>query len=250
MTETAIENYNPAGGSQAVVIGGHVLAFQEFAKVLAFSDLLPPGLAGKPANVFLALMQGLDLGLRPMQSMNLIDVIKGKPCMNAQGMRGLIIAAGHELNIAEWTDEKCVIEGRRASSTAWREASFTIEQAQKAGLAGDNWKKYPADMLLARATSRLAKAYFADVTNGLSTIEELIDVADGPSVVSPFAVSTVDPEQPVDAAVLAAEVADIEAGIVDVEVVEDEPTLTDEYVCQSCGVPGMHLTEACPEAAA
>lgn len=249
-TETAIENYNPAGGSQAVVIGGHLAAFQEFAKVLAVSELLPKGLHGKPANVLVALMQGLDLGLRPMQAVNLIDVIQGKPCVSAQGMRALITAAGHELNIIEWSDEKCVIDGRRANSTDWRQASFTIEQAQKAGLAGDNWKKYPADMLLARATSRLAKAYFADVTNGLSTIEELIDVADDPRATPPPAASPADPDKPVDAAALAAEVADIEAGIVDAEVVEDEPTLTDAYVCQSCGVPGMHLTEACPEVAA
>jgi len=177
---TALATYDPGAGTQGVVVGNHVLQFQEFAKVLAVSELLPDGLRNKPANVFMALMQGLDLGLRPMQALNLIDVIKGKPAMSAQGMRAQIHAAGHRVRITEWTEERCVILGHRKDwpDDEWVEASFTIEQAKQAGLTGgDNWKKYPADMLLARATTRLAKAYFSDVTNGLSSVEELLDVA-------------------------------------------------------------------------
>lgn len=175
----AIAEYDPGAGTQGVLIGGHLAAFQEFARVIAISDLLPDGLKGKPQNVLMALMQGLDLGLRPMQALNLIDVIKGKPAMSAQGMRAQILAAGHRFRIVEHTDTKCTVAAHRSdwADDEWPEVSFTIEQAKQAGLAGgDNWKKYPADMLLARATTRMAKAYFSDVTNGLNSVEELLDI--------------------------------------------------------------------------
>ena len=163
------------GGTQPIIQGGQVSAYMEFAKTLAVSNLLPLEMRGKPADVFMAVMQGLDLGFRPMQALALIDVIKGKPCVKAEGKRALILAAGHDLRIPEWTDDKCVIEGRRRGDDEWWQASFTREQATQAKLAGDNWAKYPADMLLARATSRLCKAYFADVTNGLATSEDMYE---------------------------------------------------------------------------
>lgn len=181
MTELA--HYEPnTTGSVAIITGGQMDDFVNFAKTLAMSNLLPDALRGKAADVFMALMEGLDLGLRPMQALNLIDVIKGKPALKAEGKRALLQRDGHGFRIVEWSDEKCVVEGCRKGETEWHQASFTKEQAKKAGLTGDNWSKYPADMLLARATSRLCKAYFADVTNGLATSEEVIDETPRPSL--------------------------------------------------------------------
>lgn len=168
-----IELYD--GGTQAIIVGGQMVAYQDFAKAVAVSTLLPAEMRGKPADVLVVVLQGLDLGMRPMQAFGLIDVIKGKPCLKAEGKRALVLAAGHGFRVVEWTDDKCVVEGRRRGTDEWQQATFTREQAKKAGLSGDNWTKYPADMLLARATSRLCKAYFADVTNGLATSEEMFD---------------------------------------------------------------------------
>lgn len=239
---TDLATYDPNAGSQGVVVGEHVQQFVDFAKTLAVSDLLPDGLRGKPGNVFMAIMSGLDLGLRPMQALQLIDVIKGKPCLKAEGMRALILDAGHEINVIEQTDEKCVIEGRRSGSQDWRTMSFTIGQAKAAGLAGDNWKKYPADMLLARATTRLAKAYFADVTNGLSSVEELLDTS--PAAARP---SLGRVAQQRDAA------ANGDGEVVDAVIDEDA---NDEQVrqavlaaaqgaCPECGVTPAHSPAEC-----
>jgi hypothetical protein len=178
---TDVATYNPDGGTQAIIAAGQIGQFQEFAKTVAVSALMSDGLRGKPADILVAVLQGIDLGLRPMQAIGLIDVIKGKPSLSAEGKRALVVAAGHGFRVDEWTDEKCVVSGCRRGTDEWRTASFTIAQAKKAGLAGDNWNKYPADMLLARATSRLCKAYFADVTNGLATTEELLDVPAAPT---------------------------------------------------------------------
>jgi len=52
--------------------------------------------------------------------------------------------------------------------------SFTIEQAQRAGVTGkDNWKKYPEAMLRARCISALARAVYPDVVLGIYETDEL-----------------------------------------------------------------------------
>ena len=172
----AVEKYEPtSAGSMAVVTGGHLQSFQEWAKVVAVAGAIPDALRGKPADVFVTVMHGLDLGLRPMQALNLVYVVKGRPSLSAEGMRSLILDAGHELEI-ESDDKKATVRARRNGSDRWVEASFTVEQAKKAKLSGANWDAYTEDMLVARATVRLARRYFPDVTNGLASAEELLDV--------------------------------------------------------------------------
>lgn len=251
MTSTAVDTYDPAGGTQGVVVGAHVQSFVDFAKTLAVSDLLPDGLRGKPGNVFMAIMQGLDLGLRPMQALQLIDVIKGKPCIKAEGMRALIVSAGHEIRVVELTDEKCVVEGRRKGSDEWVQASFTAAQANTAGLKGDNWTKYRQDMLLARASSRLSKTFFADVINGLASTEDMLDVAPVATKSLGEVAAARDnaqgaPVEPDDdairAAVLAAENGDQEP--LDVEVVDETPNPAAN--CPDCGMPAPDHDSECP----
>jgi len=54
----------------------------------------------------------------------------------------------------------------------------------------------------------------------------------------------------VDSETLAAEVAEAEAAFLSEEAsqdIEDAVVIPEDYACQQCGVPGMHLTEDCPE---
>ena len=45
-------------------------------------------------------------------------------------------------------------------------SAFSIDDAKKAGLAGDNWRKYPRNMLFARAMSNGVKWYCPNVFGG------------------------------------------------------------------------------------
>jgi hypothetical protein len=174
---TEIATFDPTRGSMAAITGGHLVEFQEWAKTIAVGSVIPDALRGKPADVFITVMHGLDLGLRPMQALNLVYVVKGRPSLSAEGMRSLILDAGHELEV-EADDKKATVRAKRKGTDRWVEATFTIEQAKKAKLGGANWDSYPEDMLVARATTRLAKRYFGDVTNGLASMEELLDAPD------------------------------------------------------------------------
>lgn len=179
----SLATYEPTlAGSVDVISAGHVQKFTEFAKTLAVSGMLPDGLRGNPANVFMAIMQGLDLGLRPMQALNLIDVIKGKPGLKPEGMRALIQSAGHEWRDVEVTAEKCVIRARRKGTEYWNEVTYTIEQAKTAGDYAKNaiYKARPEDMLYARCSVRMAKRHFSDVINGLPSVDDLQELAPEP----------------------------------------------------------------------
>jgi hypothetical protein len=67
-------------------------------------------------------------------------------------------------------------------------SSFTIQEAQEAGLLGkDNWKKYPSDMLFARAISRGAKRFAPGIFGGTAvyTADEMGVDHDEDGVIEP-----------------------------------------------------------------
>jgi hypothetical protein len=167
-----------SSGSMTAVVGGHLEQYKTFSHTLAQSGLVPDAIRGKPADVFLIIMAGLDLGLRPMQALQGIYVVKGRPSLSAEMMRGLLARDGHGFGVVVLTENECTVKGRRAGETEWHEASFTIAQATRAKLlSNSNWQTYPEDMLLARATARLCRRFFPDVIGGLQAAEDLLDLA-------------------------------------------------------------------------
>ncbi|WP_231875770.1 hypothetical protein [Gordonia sp. QH-12] len=144
----------------------------EAAKYLAATDFVPAGLQGKPEAVAAAMMKGSELGIDPLDALQNIHVVKGKVGFAAEFMRRRIIEAGHEIRIKESTDTRCVIEGRRKDSEEWQRVTFTADNAKTAGI---DIKAYPADKLVARASSRLCRRVFPDVLGGSLIIEDVID---------------------------------------------------------------------------
>jgi hypothetical protein len=98
--------------------------------------------------------------------------------------------------------------------------SFTTADAQRAGLNGDNWRKYPAAMLRARCLSAICRAVFPDLCLGLYDPDELApEPAPAPS--TPAAERDVTPSAPKVEAVKA-KLAE-RLAVVDAEVVPAEP---------------------------
>lgn len=138
------------------------------------TEFVPQSYRGRPDAVFAAILYGRELGMGPMSSLQQINVIKGKPSLSPEAMRARVFADGHRIETAEYADDRVVLVGTRTNG-ATATVTWTLDDARRAGLGtGDNWKKYPRAMLLARATSELCRLLFPDVISGASyTPEEL-----------------------------------------------------------------------------
>jgi len=153
------------------------------AKRLAESDLLPKILKNKPADVAIILLTGIEFGLQPMAAIRGINVIEGKASMSADLLSGLVQQKVHVceyFRMVTCTDTLATFETKRHGHSEAVKLSYTIEQAQRAGLTGkDNWKKHPADMLAARCISRLSKRVYPDITQGCYVPDEEDEIREG-----------------------------------------------------------------------
>lgn len=148
---------------------------KEQAGMLVKTGFLPSAI--KTAEQAVAIMlKGKELGIPSMYALSNIAVIQGKPVANAELMLALIYRDHGDraiLFLHSGADE-CTIAYRRRSWTEAQSYSFTIEDARKAGLLGNQtWQKYPAAMLRARCVSAVARMAFPDSIGGMYTPEEL-----------------------------------------------------------------------------
>lgn len=204
------------------------------AQRIANTPFVPTAFRGKPESVFAAVLYGEELGLGPMQSLNSIHVIEGKPSMAPELMRALVFKAGHRIDVKVCMNDEVILYGCRADSGSEATVKWTMKDAQNAGLAGRGaWKTYPRAMLLARATSELCRMLFADVVAGLSyTPEEAASIAgsdweevpaEPPVFIGKPTTIPNQPEPPVEAVVETSwEEAFPGSDIVDAEIIEDQ----------------------------
>lgn len=151
----------------------HLNLLWKLARMTTDTEMVPKVLRKRPDAALAVMVYGHELGLRPMTSLREVFIIEGTPSCSAKLMRALIYRAGHELHFVESSSGRCVVEGKRSDGLGSARVAWDIADAQRAGLTGkDVWKKYPRQMLVARATSELARLIFADVTIGY-TPEEL-----------------------------------------------------------------------------
>lgn len=128
---------------------------------------------GEKAGVMMIMLAARELGIPPMQALNGgINIIQGKVEVSARMMSALIRKSGHQITVKDNSHTSCTLLGRRNDTGEILEVSYTLDEAQKAGLikAGGGWAKCPKDMCFARALSRLARQLFSDVI-GIGYIE-------------------------------------------------------------------------------
>lgn len=156
--------------------------------MLVKSALLPPDLRGKEADVIVSVLAGLELGMTPMAALRGVHVVKGKPVLAADSMVGVVLGRGVAEYFAcvEESNTSVTYETKRAGAPHPQRCTWTMEDAQRAGIAGgDNWKKYPRPMLKARCKAMLARDVYPDVLAGCYDDDEGAEIdARAPSVVS------------------------------------------------------------------
>ena len=162
----------------------------DLAKMLASSSMVPKNYAGKPDDTLVAMMMGAELRLNPIQSLQNIAVINGKPSIYGDALLALMQNHPAFGGIKEAFDDAAMT----ASCTVWRKGGeqhtqvFSQADAQTAGLWGKQgpWKQYPKRMLQWRARGFAIRNQFADALAGLITQDEAEDMpASAPRNVTP-----------------------------------------------------------------
>jgi hypothetical protein len=119
------------------------------------------------AQAIVKVMAGAELGLPPFASMSGIHIIQGKPVLGANVLATLVKNdPRYDYHVKQCDDKVCTLVWLENGTTVG-ESTFTMTEASGAGLTGkDNWKKYPSDMLFARAISRGARRFAPGIFGG------------------------------------------------------------------------------------
>ena len=173
-----------------------------YAKLISSSTFIPTQFRDKPADILVAVQWGAELGLPPLQALQNIAVINGRPTL--WGDAALAVAQQHPAY--EWISEKieeddkgnmtavCIL--KRQGHDAHR-SEFSLEMAKRAGLLGRQgpWTQYPKRMLQMRARGFALRDVFADALRGLITREEAMDFK---VVDAELVKDTIAPQPPVE----------------------------------------------------
>jgi len=153
-----------------------------FAKMVSASEFAPKDFKGKPESCLLAIQHGSEVGLSPMQSLQSIAVINGRPTIWGDAALALVQSSPvceyvREYMEGEGDNLTAVCEAKRRGYPAPTTVRFSVVDAKRAGLAGKAgpWSQYPARMLALRARGFALRNAFADALRGLITAEEAQD---------------------------------------------------------------------------
>lgn len=150
-----------------------------FAGYLADSDLVPKDFKGRPGNCLIAMQWGAEIGLKPLQAMQNLAVINGRPSLWGDAVIALVRASPLCEYVIEEDDGKvATCRTKRRGAPAEQVQTFSVDDAQKAGLLGKSgpWTQYPSRMRKMRARAFLLRDVYADVLRGLPIAEELLDM--------------------------------------------------------------------------
>jgi hypothetical protein len=149
-----------------------------FAEVMSKSNIVPKDYQGNPGNILVAVQWGMEIGLQPLQAMQNIAVINGRPSIWGDSMLALVQGSGLMEYINETqSDSGCVcVVKRKGLPETIRE--FSVEDAKKAGLWNKSgpWANYPKRMMQMRARAFALRDTFADVLRGMAMAEEALDM--------------------------------------------------------------------------
>lgn len=174
-----------AGGAVRAIVPQDFDSAWRIANAVVKAGMAPRGLE-TPEKAMVAIMHGLEVGLTPMNALQSIAVVNGRPTVWGDGAIGLARGSG----LLEWMEERfegqgddyvavCLVK-RRGEPKPVR-GDFSVADAKRAGLWGKQgpWQQYSKRMLQMRARAFALRDGFADVLKGLSIKEEVDDIPAG-----------------------------------------------------------------------
>ena len=196
---------------------------ETLSKVLVrAADMVPKEYKGKPWEVlFTGMLHGLELGLYPLQALQCVMVVNGKPSIYGDAALALVLGSGKmtdwdETFVANYVNPETkqaegnayVVSYQRVGKKSPIVQKFSVLDATVAKLWKKEgpWTNYPHRMLQMRSRGFGLRDGFADVLKGLILVEEARDFIDTTVVGAPLIHPKVDeinlkteptPEQPV-----------------------------------------------------
>lgn len=163
-------------------------AVMNYCETLAKSDFIPKDYQDKPGNVLVAIQWGMEVGLQPLQAMQNIAVVNGRPSMWGDAVLALVKGSSVYEYIKESFDDAKMIatcEVKRKGEDAVIR-TFSKGDAEKANLwsKSGTWQNYPKRMLQMRARAWALRDAFPDVLKGMAIAEEVADIDAQSSTVS------------------------------------------------------------------
>lgn len=172
------EKPEPSEPSMALVPLTEVPFTWKTAYMLADSPTVPDHLQGHPEDIVATILNGRELGLAPMESINNLYMVNGKISLSGKTMLGLIRKAGHRPKL-DITTKGTTIECYRLIEDGTQElqgvVGFNEDDVKTAKLSKkDTYIEYPQMMMAWRAVSMAARFFYSDcITAGAYTPEEV-----------------------------------------------------------------------------
>lgn len=168
-------------GEVAIQSWGDLMQRAEF---FAKSALIPQPLRNKPADVAIILQMGWELGIPPMQALNGIDVIQGRPAVKPELLIALIRSrlpnAYIKIESTEAEARVTMARDRNSLEEAYT-ATWNMQKAAKLNLASkDNYRTQPGTMLRWRAIMEAGRVIFPDMLKGLYSNDEIEGTSEAP----------------------------------------------------------------------
>jgi hypothetical protein len=192
LTVTNRQGFAPATITEAI----------QFSEMLASSQMVPKAYQGKPQDIMVCVQWGYEIGLAPMQALQNIAVINGKPSVYGDAAMALVQASPVCEDVEEYFEGEgtpnpiavCVAKRKGRKPVV---AKFSVEDAKRAGLWGKQgpWSAYPKRMMQMRARGFALRDAFPDVLKGLITAEEAQDY---PDEAKPKQSKDITPRNPLD----------------------------------------------------
>lgn len=158
---------------------------QRVAKMLSSSNLVPKEFQGNIQNTLIALEMAHRIGASPLQVMQNLYIIHGKPswsssfiiaalnsCNRFEPLRFELSGEGENMKCFAWTyikNEKERIEG----------PTVTMKMAKAEGWLdknGSKWRTMPELMIRYRSAAFFGRLYAPEIMMGMQTHEEVIDI--------------------------------------------------------------------------
>lgn len=158
----------------------------KMAVSLSKSTIVPKEYQGNPSNGLIAIELANRLGVSPLMVMQNLYVVYGRPSWSAQYMIAMINSSG-KYDFELQYDEKNDKDGKPYSCQCWTERNgrkvtgpeITMDMAKAEGWVnknGSKWLTMPQMMLRYRAASFFGRMNCPELTMGIYTREEVVEI--------------------------------------------------------------------------